>query len=145
MKVKECMIKQTVCVKPETNIYEVAKLMNDNHIGCLPICDTNGDVSGIVTDRDLVLRAIACCKDTKTTPISDIMTTKVIKTSPDTDLDEVTHLMMENQIRRLPVIDDNKIVGMITLADFAKEHCMCKEKIGETLKGICCCGTKNQE
>lgn len=144
MKVKECMVKQTVCIKPETNIYEVAKLMDENHVGCLPICDNNGDVAGIVTDRDIVLRGIACCKDIKTTPISDIMTTKVVKTSPDTDLEDVADLMIKNQIRRLPVIDGNQIVGMITLGDFAKEKCMCNEKIGETFEGICCCDKKHQ-
>ena len=77
MKVKECMCNNVCCVKPETNIKEVAKLMCDNHIGCIPVCDNNDCVCGIVTDRDVLLRCVACNKDTNQTPVSDIMSCDV--------------------------------------------------------------------
>ena len=78
MKVQDCMCKDIYCVKPETKIGEAAKLMSQNHVGCLPVCDNNNSICGIVTDRDLVLRCIACDKDVNKTPISDIMTCNVI-------------------------------------------------------------------
>ena len=77
MKVKDCMCTDVCCVKPETTIRDVAKLMSQNHIGSLPVCDTNNCLCGIVTDRDIILRSIACDKDVKTTPVSDIMSTNV--------------------------------------------------------------------
>ena len=73
MKVKDCMCTDVCCVKPETTIRDVAKLMSQNHIGSIPVCDTNNCLCGIVTDRDIILRSIACDKDVKTTPVSDIM------------------------------------------------------------------------
>ena len=77
MKVKECMCNEVCCVKPETNVYEVAKLMSEYHIGSIPVCNTNNEICGIVTDRDILLRSIVCDKNIKETPVSDIMTCNV--------------------------------------------------------------------
>ena len=60
MKVKDCMCENVCCVKPETKIIEVAKLMSENHIGCIPVCDNNNCICGILTDRDILLRTVAC-------------------------------------------------------------------------------------
>ena len=77
MKVKECMCNNLCCVKPETKIQEVAKLMSENHIGCIPVCDENQCICGIVTDRDVLLRCVACNKDTNQTPVTHFMSCKV--------------------------------------------------------------------
>ena len=77
MKVKECMCQDVCCVRPETKVYEVAKLMSENHIGSIPVCDNNNCLCGIVTDRDIILRSLACDKFNKQTPISEIMTTNI--------------------------------------------------------------------
>ena len=71
MDVKDCMSKNVCCCTPETNISDVAKLMCDNHVGCIPVCDTNNCVVGVLTDRDVILRTISCNKDAKTTKASD--------------------------------------------------------------------------
>ena len=62
MKVKDCMCENVWCVKPETKINEIAKLMMENHVGCIPVCDNNNCICGILTDRDIILRTVACNK-----------------------------------------------------------------------------------
>lgn len=77
MKVKDCMCGEVCCVKPETKINEIAKIMEKNHIGCVPVCNNQNDLVGVITDRDITLRCIACDKDVKNTTASDIMTCNV--------------------------------------------------------------------
>ena len=137
MKVSECMTKATFCVKPDENIYDVAKLMGDNHIGCVPVCDNNDKIVGILTDRDIVLRGIACGKDAKQTRISEVMTTKVVRTSPDADINDVAHIMARNQIRRIPVVSDEKVVGIVSLKNLAQNSNIGQTNLGETLENIC--------
>ena len=86
MKVKECMCNNVCCVNSKTNVYEVAKLMSENHIGSIPVCDQNNCICGIVTDRDILLRSVVCDKDLKTTPISEIMTCNVWTCKEDDDM-----------------------------------------------------------
>ena len=86
MKVKECMCDDVCCVKPETKIKEVAKLMSENHIGSIPVCDQNQCICGIVTDRDILLRCVACDKDTNQTSVSEIMSCNVCTCKEDDDI-----------------------------------------------------------
>lgn len=138
MRVKDCMgIKNIVQATPETNLQQIAELMNQNHVGCIPVCQEE-QVVGLVTDRDIVTRAIAGKLDCCNTKVSDIMNTKIIKTTPDTDIDEAVETMKKNQIRRLPVIENNKIVGILSIGDIAKS--LDEEDVGETLGCICDCG-----
>jgi len=134
MRVKDCMCDSVVQATPDTNLCEIAKLMDSNHIGCIPVCKEE-KVVGFVTDRDIVTRGIASHKDCNTTKVSDIMNTNIIKTTPDTELGAAIEVMEKNQIRRLPVIEDNKIVGMLTLADLAAS--IDPEEVGHTLECIC--------
>lgn len=143
MKVQECMCKQVVCAKPEATICEVAKLMEENHVGSIPVCKEDGKIVGIVTDRDIILRSIACDKEVKQTPISEIMTTKVVRTSPDTDTTAVAQIMADNQIRRIPVVMDEKVVGMITLGNLAQFHSVSNECLCNTVE--CVCHTRGQD
>lgn len=143
MKVQDCMCKQVVCVKPEDTVCKVAKLMGENHVGSIPVCGENGELVGLVTDRDIVLRGIACDKDAKQTPISDIMTTKIVRTSPDTDTTAVAKIMADNQIRRIPVVMDEKVIGMITLGNLAQFHSVTDECLCNTVE--CVCHTRGQD
>ena len=77
MRVKDCMCGEVCWVKPDTKVSEIAKIMNQNHIGCVPVCDDKNSLVGIITDRDIILRTIACDKDVKTTNASEIMTCNV--------------------------------------------------------------------
>ena len=146
MKVKDCMCGDVYCLKPSSTIKDCAKLMCDNHIGCVPVCDNSQNIVGLVTDRDVILRSIAHDKDAKTTPVSEIMTCKVCCCDENCEISEAEKLMGEYQIRRLPVVDDNnKIVGIISLGDLAKNANVSDEKIGETFENICGCNKRNAE
>lgn len=144
MKVRECMCNSVTTVTPETTVSEVAKLMMSNHIGCIPVCDQNKNVLGLVTDRDLILRSIACEKDIKCTPVKDIMTTKIYNVAPDAEVTEASKIMCDCQIKRVPVVENDVLVGIITLGDLANKT---PETASKTIQGICRCGQncKNAE
>lgn len=138
MRVKDCMgIKTVVQATLDVNVTKIAELMNDNHVGCIPVCNEE-TVVGLVTDRDIVTRAIAGKLDCNNTKVSDIMNTKIIKTTPDTDICEALETMKKNQIRRLPVIENNKIVGILSIGDISQNFN--ELECGETLGCICDCG-----
>lgn len=146
MKVKDCMCHEIAYLTPESTVEDCAKLMCNKHIGCIPICDSNKTVLGIVTDRDVILRSIACNKNIKTTPISDIMTCKVCCCTKDEEINEAEKKMADEQIRRLPVVDENnKIIGIITLGDLFKNKKVNTNEVSETLENICKCDRKNAE
>ncbi len=136
MKVKECMCNQVYAAKPETTIYDIAKMMQTNQVGCIPICDNNNNMVGIVTDRDIVLRGVVCNKDIKTTPISEIMTTKVCYCAPNDDINQAEHKMSEYQIRRIPVVENNQIIGILTLGDLVTEGTR-NQDVNTTMSNIC--------
>ena len=146
MKVKDCMCNEVSYLTPESTIKDCAKLMCNNHIGCIPVCDTNKNVVGLVTDRDVILRGIACDKDINTTKISDIMTCKVCCCKEDEEIEQAEKLMSENQIRRLPVVDENnKIIGIVTLGDLCMKENVNTEQVCQTLENICKTNNKNAE
>lgn len=145
MKVKDCMCNEVAYVNPDCSIEDCAKLMCNNHIGCVPVCDNAKKVVGLITDRDILLRTIGCGKDFKNTPVSDIMTCSVCMCTPDIDICEAEKIMSENQIRRLPVVDNNKIIGILTLGDLAANKAINTEAVGSTLENICGCNEKNAE
>ena len=126
MKVKDCMCEDVCTIKPE------------------PVCDNNNCVCGIITDRDLVLRGIACNKDINNTKVSDIMTCNVCSCSEMDDITNAETKMGQKQIRRLPVCDENnKIVGILTIGDLANKK-VNKEELSTTLEDICNCnGNQN--
>ena len=139
MKVKECMCEDICTIKPESTLKEVAKMMSEKHIGCIPVCDNNNCVCGIITDRDLVLRGIACNKDINNTKVSDIMTCNVCSCS---ETDDITNA--ETKMGQKPVCDENnKIVGILTIGDLANKK-VNKEELSTTLEDICNCnGNQN--
>lgn len=148
MKVKDCMCNNVCCVTPETKIYDVVKLMSQNHIGSIPVCNENNCICGIVTDRDILLRAIACDKDTKQTPISDIMTCNVCTCTENDEISNAETKMAQNQIRRLPVCNsNNKVVGILTIGDLVQnDREIGKQQAYDTINSICNCnGNKNAE
>lgn len=139
MKVKDCMCENVCCVNANTNVSEVANLMNVNHIGCVPVCDDNNKICGIVTDRDIILRCVACNKDNKTTPVSEIMSCNVQTSKPNEDINCAEKKMSVNQIRRLPICDENNhVIGILTLGDLA-QNCneIGKENVCTTVENIC--------
>ena len=147
MKISECMSKDVCFVKPNCNTYDAARIMCENHIGCIPVCDDGKKIVGLITDRDILLRAVACDKDTKATPVSEIMTTNVYTCEPQAEINEAQNLMAQNQIRRIPVVDEKcKVVGILTMGDLARnDKKIGQQNVSTTIENICNCQgtTKN--
>jgi len=137
MKVQECMSKDVISAPDNSNVYGIARLMNDNHIGSILICNHQNDLVGMVTDRDIVLRCVACEKDTKKTKAIDIMSENVVTVTPETQICDATKIMAEQQIRRLPVTENNKLVGVISIGDLAIENDVSGQEVGYTMECIC--------
>lgn len=120
LKIKEIMTDNVATVSPETTVVEAARLMQRHDIGSLPVCE-GPDLVGIVTDRDIVVRSVAHGQDITTTPVREVMTRTVVTASPETDVHQVAALMSGQQIRRLPVVENNRLVGMVSLGDLATQ------------------------
>lgn len=120
MRIKDIMTNQIAYVNPDTTVVETAQLMQKHDVGIIPVCQGT-DVIGVVTDRDIVVRNIAHGKDPQATPVRDVMTTNVVAVNPDMNLHQAAEIMSNSQIRRLPVVDNNRLVGMVSLGDFATE------------------------
>ena len=119
MRVGEIMTSRVDYVSPSTPLVDVAREMGRLDVGAIPVVDDSG-LRGIVTDRDIVVRAVAKGLDLNSTPVMDIMTTPVITVTADTDVRDAAQLMKDRQIRRLPVVsDDGSLVGIISLGDVA--------------------------
>ena len=145
MKVKDCMCDDVCCVKPNAKVQEVAKLMAQNHIGCVPVCDDNDCICGIVTDSDVLLRCVACDKDIHQTPVSDIMSCNVYTCQENDEMSNAESKMGQQQIRRLPVCDNqNRIVGILTMGDIAQNNQQLgQNQVCTTFENICGCNNKN--
>lgn len=139
MKVKECMCNNVICVCPQDTLANVAKIMQSNHIGCVPVCN-NEKICGIVTDRDIVLRAIANNKDVESTMVNEIMTTKLCTCTQEDEIKSAQSKMESNQIRRLPVCDNsNHVIGILTLGNLVNNDELSKNNVTTTIENICNC------
>ena len=120
-KIRDVMTPNPRTIEPSTTVQEAAKLMRDEDVGPIPIVE-NGSVSGIVTDRDIVLNVVAEGKDASSTPVSEIASRDLITVDPDQTLDEALRLMAQHQVRRLPVCEeDGRLVGIVAQADVARQ------------------------
>ncbi|NLY17463.1 MAG: CBS domain-containing protein [Clostridiaceae bacterium] len=118
MKVRDVMTKSIVTVSPEDTIKDAARIMQQHNIGSVPVVDATGLV-GIVTDRDIVIRNIAKGQDPFSTPVKNVMTAQVLTATPDEDVQSISKKMSTQQVRRLPVVENQKLVGMVSLGDLA--------------------------
>ena len=121
MKVREIMTTDIQRVTPDKVLSDIAALMRDEDIGAVPIVE-DGELRGIVTDRDIVIRAVADGKNPSTTAAEDVLSEEVGSVGPDTDIKEAADLMALRQIRRLPVVEDGQLIGMVSLGDIAVKH-----------------------
>jgi len=104
-------------VTPLDNVFEVAVKMKNDNVGIIPVCE-DGTLLGVITDRDLVVDGIAE-KHPGSTKVTDIMHGDVVTANPDTTDEEAAALMAQHQIRRLPVLENGKLVGIVSLGDLA--------------------------
>ncbi|HDS00660.1 MAG TPA: CBS domain-containing protein [candidate division Zixibacteria bacterium] len=135
MKTKEIMKEDVKLIHPERNLREAARKMQQFDIGALPVVDDD-KVVGMITDRDILVRAVAEGGDPDQTKIGDIMTKGVVTAYDDQDVKEAKKLMKENQIRRLVILNrDNQVRGVISLGDLATAA-LDREESGEVLEKV---------
>ena len=119
MKVSDVMTQQVICISPGESVEVAARMLARNNIGALPVCDSRGALQGIVTDRDLVTRCMAANKKPADTTVGQVMSRNISIVKPDTDLGVAAHLMGRCQVRRLPVVENGVVCGMVSLGDLA--------------------------
>ena len=135
MQVRELMNKSVVAITPEESAALAARLLSRHDLGSLPVCAQNGALLGIVTDRDIVTRCVAAGEDPSRVPVQDIMSRAPVTIAPGDDVRDAARQMAAGQIRRLPVVEDGAVVGMVSLGDLARCH-VCDMEAGRALSEI---------
>ncbi|WLD94019.1 CBS domain-containing protein [Alkalihalobacillus sp. AL-G] len=130
---RNIMSNNIASVSSQQSLREAAALMSQFNVGSLPVVD-NGQVRGIITDRDITLRSTAQGLDGNT-PVSQCMSSNLVSGNPNMDAHEAAQLMSQNQIRRLPVVENNQIVGMVSLGDLATKN-VYQNEAGQALSSI---------
>ena len=120
MQVRQMMSTQVVSIAPDENAVLAARLFRRYNVGVLPVCGADHKLQGMLTDRDLVLRCVALGADPQQTKVRDIMSNHVVAVSPETESTRAAALMGMEQVRRLPVCEQGKLVGMISIYDLAQ-------------------------
>ena len=141
MRVKDCMTKQVISVGAGEPVSVAARLMARYNLGALPVRGTDGQLEGMLTDRDIVLRCIAAERSPKAVRVREVMTRSVAAAAPDTDAAAAAgimaaRVMAKEQVRRLPVTGQGGLVGYLTLADLSRVDDLSMEA-GECLGEIC--------
>lgn len=119
MKLRDVMSNPVIRIQPEESVAVAARTLARYNIGALPVCGSDGRVCGLVTDRDIVTRCLAANRSPSTTTVREVMTAQVVSARPDMDAALAAGLMGREQIRRLPVIENGKLCGMVSLGDLA--------------------------
>ncbi len=134
MKVKDAMHVGVTWVQPATSIYDIAKMMREDDIGAVPVGE-NDRLVGMVTDRDIICQGLADGSDCATLTARDVMSKPIVYCRSDEYLEDALRIMEKNQIRRLPVIDENKrLVGMLALGDVSAK---CgRDLAGEVIRSV---------
>ncbi|ADM36985.1 CBS domain-containing protein [Bacillus spizizenii ATCC 6633 = JCM 2499] len=131
--VRNTMTTQVATISPNQTIQEAASLMKQHNVGAIPVVE-QGVLKGMLTDRDIALRTTAQGRDGQT-PVSEVMSTDLVSGNPNMSLEDASQLMAQHQIRRLPIVDQNNLVGIVALGDLAVNQ-MSNASAGEALTNI---------
>jgi IMP dehydrogenase len=104
-------------IGPAASVLDAARLMNEKHIGSLAVIDEKGTLAGIITERDVLVRVVAAERSPQDTPVSAVMTSPVIAVPPETKTDAVQSIMRQKRVRHIPVVENDALVGMISIGD----------------------------
>ena len=135
MKICDIMSDKVITIDMDEPVAAAARLLKSHNIGAVPVCGKDGQLRGMLTDRDIVLRCVAGCIDPQTTPGKEIMSRGIVTAQPFDDVEKAVALMSQDQVRRLPVLDNGRIVGIIALSDMARS-CNCEMEAAEALTEI---------
>jgi CBS domain-containing protein len=119
LKVEDVMVKEVITIDKDSTVKEAAEVMNKFEIGCL-IAVEKGKAMGIITERDLLKRVVAKAKDATKTKVKEIMTSPLVVVEPNMDLEEAVKMMFQMKIKKLAVVDEKKLVGLVSLTDIAR-------------------------
>lgn len=119
MKVQDLMTQQVIGIREEEPVAVAARALAHFNVGALPVTAADGHVCGMVTDRDLVTRCVAAGRNPEQTPVGEIMSSQVISVSPEAEAQEAAARMAKQQVRRLPVLENGQLCGMVSLGDLA--------------------------
>ena len=133
MKVRDIMTCPAVSVAPGESVEVAARTLTQYNIGALPVCNPDGKLCGVITDRDLVTRCLASGRKPSETAVRQIMTQSVEPAQPDMDAAVAAHLMGRLQVRRLPVVENGKLCGMVSLGDLTKRE----ESVMDAADALC--------
>ena len=122
MKLRDIMTRTPVKIHPEETVSVAARMLTRHNIGALPVCGADGKLCGVVTDRDLVTRCMAAERSSEQMLVRDVMTGRVISAAPDMEIGAAAHLMGREQVRRLPVVENGRLCGMVSLGDLASRE-----------------------
>ena len=120
MEVRDLMNPRVVSIEPTSSAALAARLISRHNVGALPVCSQDRRLRGVVTDRDIVLRCVAAEEDPAQTMVRDIMTRNCATVSPGDDCREASRVMAVQQVRRLPVVEGGRVVGILALSDLAR-------------------------
>ncbi len=132
--VRELMTADPEHLNADDTLVTAAQRMRDADVGSLPICDADGQVTGIVTDRDIVVKCIAEGGDPSTATVGSIASEMVYTVGPDDQIENALSVMEDHQVRRLPIVENGKLVGMLAQADVART--MSEPRVGEVVEEI---------
>ena len=135
MKLREIMSDNVVRIHPEEPVSVAARALARYNIGALPVCGSDGRLQGVVTDRDLVTRCIAAGRSPEGTSVKALMTSGVTAAAADMEASEAAKLMAQQQIRRLPIVENGRLVGVVSLGDLIRTSA-CDEEAGRALAKI---------
>ena len=124
MRISELMSSRVVSIEPDATVSAAARLLRQANVGALPVCDMRRRLRGIVTDRDIVTRCVALGSDPEATPVREIMSRGIVTCAPDEPAQAAVSRMKTDQVRRLPVIDEGKLVGIVSLCDLSRQNDM---------------------
>lgn len=122
MKIREVMTTPVVRISPDESVSVASRMLTRYNIGALPVCGRDGRLCGMVTDRDIVIRCLAPGKAPETTQVRDVMSGGISVVRPDMDTETAAALMSSKQIRRLPVMENGRLCGLVSLGDLATRN-----------------------
>ena len=119
MKVEEIMVKDVVTVKDSELVIDAVELMNEHEIGCLVVVN-DGKAIGMLTERDMLKRVLAQSMDPKSTKVGEVMSVPLVTVDPQDEVEETARLMFRMEIKKLPVVEDERLLGLVTLTDLVR-------------------------
>jgi CBS domain-containing protein len=131
---RDIMTSDTQCAGADETLVEAARKMRDLDVGALAICGSDDRLAGMITDRDIAIRAVAEGRDPGTVKVSELADGKPVTIGADDSVEEALSTMSKHGVRRLPVIDGHKLVGMVSQADVARN--LPKDKVGNMVEAI---------